>query len=193
MNYLAHAFLSNNDKDLLIGNFIADHLRGNDFKAYPEKVIEGILLHRRIDTFTDAHPEFKKCKRFFYDGFEKYSGVLVDIYFDHFLAKNFEEHSEIGLFDFSKNVYKVYTDHQHLIPQGSSRFLEYVIQNNTYYSYADINGIERILNHLSHRIKHRSQLDDSVKLFKHNETELKTSFDLFFKELLIEFSQDMPL
>lgn len=60
MNYLAHALLSNNNKGLLIGNFIADHIRGNDFKNFPEEVIKGILLHRRIDTFTDSHPEFKK-------------------------------------------------------------------------------------------------------------------------------------
>jgi len=187
MNYLAHAFLSKNDKDLLIGNFIADHLRGNDFKAYPEKVVEGILLHRRIDAFTDTHPEFKKSKRLFYDGFEKYSGVLVDIYFDHLLAKNFKDHSPIPLNEFSKNVYTVYSENRSLIPQSSARFLDYVLQNNVYTSYADINGIERVLNHLSHRIKHKSQLDDSVKLFTENKALLQESFDVFFEDVINEF------
>lgn len=187
MNYLAHAFLSNDDTDLLIGNFIADHLRGNDFKAFPEKVIEGILLHRRIDTFTDSHLEFKKSKRLFYDGFEKYSGVLVDIYFDHLLAKNFKSHSPIDLNDFSKNVYSVYLNHQHLIPQSSARFLDYVVKNNIYTSYADIAGIQQVLNHLSHRIKHKSQLDDSVLLFKKYEEELQANFDIFFKDVMVEF------
>jgi acyl carrier protein phosphodiesterase len=187
MNYLAHAFLSKNDKDLLIGNFIADHLRGNDFKAYPEKIIQGILLHRRIDTFTDVHPEFKKSKRLFYDGFEKYSGVLVDIYFDHLLAKNFEIHSNVTLKEFSKNVYSVYSDHHLLIPKSSVRFLEYVLQNNVYSSYADIKGIEQVLNHLSHRIKHKSQLDESVKLFLKNQEALETNFANFFRDVLQEF------
>lgn len=187
MNYLAHALLSNNNKGLLIGNFIADHIRGNDFKSFPEEVIKGIQLHRRIDTFTDAHPEFKKSKRLFYEGFEKYSGVLVDIYFDHLLAKNFETHSETTLPEFSKNVYSVYSDHRHLIPQSSARFLDYVLQNNIYNSYAEIKGIEQVLNHLSHRIKHKSQLDESVKLFHKNKDELEANFNNFFKAAILEF------
>lgn len=188
MNYLAHAYLSNNDKDLLIGNFIADHVRGNEFSEFSEKIIEGIRLHRRIDTFTDAHPEFKKSKRLFYDGFEKYSGVLVDIYFDHLLAKNFDQHSKTNLESFSRNVYQIYIAHQHLIPQSSSRFLEYVISNNVYHAYADINGIERVLNHLSHRIKHKAQLDQSVSLFKQHEAELQFNFDHFLIDLKSEFN-----
>lgn len=187
MNYLAHAFLSKNDHDLLIGNFIADHVRGNDFKNYPEKVIEGIRLHRQIDTFTDAHPLFKSSKRFFYDGFEKYSGVLVDIYFDHLLAKNFSVHAGVDLDTFSQNVYSVYLSNNHLIPTGSSRFLEYVIQNNIYTAYADIKGIEQVLNHLSHRIKHKSQLDHSLALFKSNQVELQQNFEAFLRDLLNEF------
>ena len=80
MNYLAHAFLSNNDSNLLIGNFIADHLRGNDFKNYSPQIIEGIHLHRKIDSFTDSHLNFKASKRLFYIGYERYSGILIDIY-----------------------------------------------------------------------------------------------------------------
>jgi acyl carrier protein phosphodiesterase len=188
MNYLAHAFLSNNDKDLLVGNFIADHLRGNDFSAFSPEIIKGIQLHRSIDAFTDVHPYFKKSKRLFYNGFEKHSGILVDIYFDHLLAKNFSKHSFIPLADFSKEVYEVYTDHQHLLPKSSSGFLDYVIKNNIYSAYADINGIERVLYHLSHRIKHNVELEKSIILFKEHETELSTNFDNFFKDALVEFS-----
>lgn len=187
MNYLAHAFLSNNDEDILIGNFIADHLRGNNFTGLSQRVIEGVLLHRKIDTFTDEHSEFKKSKRVFYDGFEKYSGILIDIYFDYFLAKDFSKYSEISLSEFSKKVYKIYSDNQSLLPKSSSRFLEYVIQNNVYLSYSSIHGIETVLNHLSHRIKHRVQLDDSIKLFKEHETELQQHFDAFFKDAAHRF------
>lgn len=187
MNYLAHAFLSNNDEDLLIGNFIADHLRGNNFTGLSQRVIEGVLLHRRIDTFTDAHPEFKKSKRLFYDGFEKYSGILIDIYFDYFLAKNFSKYSGTTLEEFSKKVYKVYSGNEKHLPQTSSRFLEYVIKNNVYLSYSRIQGIETVLNHLSHRIKHRVQLDDSIRIFKENEAELQANFDLFFKDAVLNF------
>jgi acyl carrier protein phosphodiesterase len=184
MNYLAHAFLSNNNEEHLVGNFIADHLRGNQFGDYSAGIIEGIHLHRKIDTFTDAHPEFKKAKRYFYNGFEKYSGVLVDIYFDHLLAKNFSTYSAISLQDFSSKVYQVYTNHQHLLPLGSSRFLEYVIKNNIYVSYADPKGIETVLYHLSQRIKHGVQLDQSILLFRQHEKELRLAFTTFFKDIL---------
>jgi len=188
MNYLAHAFLSNNENDLLIGNFIADHLRGNNFTGYPQTIIEGVLLHRRIDTFTDAHPEFKKSKRIFYKGFEKYSGILIDIYFDYFLAKDFEKYSNVSLDLFSKNVYTVYTSHLDLLAESSTRFLDYVVKNNIYLSYSRLEGIETVLNHLSHRIKHRVQLDQSIQLFKEHEKELQENFNLFFKDALKEFA-----
>lgn len=187
MNYLAHAFLSNNNTDLLIGNFIADHLRGNDFSAYSDNIIEGIYLHRKIDTFTDSHPLFKSSKRIFYDGFEKYSGILVDIYFDHLLAKNFENYHPESLTIFSNKVYDVYSMHQHVLPSSSNRFLEYVIKNNIYSAYANIEGIEKVLFHLSQRIKRDICLDASILLFKQNEAELEYSFNLFFKDAINQF------
>lgn len=187
MNYLAHAFFSNNNEGLLLGNFIADHLRGNDFSAYSPEVVAGITLHRRIDTFTDTHAEFKKSKRFFYNGFEKYSGILVDIYFDYFLAKNFARYSEISLDDFSEKVYKVYADHRSLLPAHSSRFLEYVLNNNIYVSYSKIEGIETVLSHLSHRIRHAVQLNRSLELFEKHRLELEANHEAFFRDALLEF------
>lgn len=191
MNYLAHAFLSGNNPQLLVGNFIADHLRGNDFSAYPAGVVEGIKLHRRIDAFTDAHPEFKAAKRLFYQGFEKHSGILVDIYFDHLLASRFGNYSRTSLPDFSKNVYTVYTHHHHLLPTGSQRFLDYVIKNNIYHSYASLQGIERVLFHLSQRIRHGVQLHDSVPLFSAQLPILQEYFAVFFSDAMQEFGVDL--
>lgn len=187
MNYLAHAYFSNNNSDLLVGNFIADHLRGNDFNRFSPAIIDGIFLHRRIDTFTDAHPEFKKAKRLFYNGFEKYSGVLVDIYFDHLLAKNFADFHTQNLDDFSADVYKIYTSHQHILPESSNRFLEYVLKNNIYSAYSSIKGIERVLHHLSHRIKHQVKLDDSVTLFVNQESQVNEYFTRFISDAKREF------
>ena len=114
MNYLAHAFLSNNNPDLLVGNFIADHIKGNNFKGYSEHIQKGILLHRNIDTFTDNHPNFKLAKRVFYKGFEKHSGILIDIYFDYFLATNFTNYTPTSLNEFCINSYSIYQQHQSL-------------------------------------------------------------------------------
>lgn len=187
MNYLAHAFFSNNEPNLLIGNFIADHLRGNDFTNYPTEIINGIYLHRKIDTFTDNHESFKASKRLFYDGYERYSGILIDIYSDHFLAKNFERYSELSLKDFTETAYKTYTQNQHHLPKSSSNFLEYVIKNNIYNAYSSVEGIEKVLFHLSHRIKHGVMLNESISLFKTHEKELESNFELLFKDAVTEF------
>lgn len=187
MNYLAHAFFSNNEPNLLIGNFIADHLRGNDFTNYPTEIINGIYLHRKIDTFTDNHESFKASKRIFYNGYERYSGILIDIYSDHFLAKNFENYSGTPLRDFSELAYKTYSQNQHHLPKSSSNFLEYVIKNNIYNAYSSIEGIEKVLFHLSHRIKHSVMLNESINLFRENEEELKSNFDTLFRDAIKEF------
>jgi len=183
VNYLAHAYLSGDNEDLLIGNFIADHLRGNDFSAFSEGVVKGILLHRRIDSFTDAHPLFKSSKRVFYQGFEKYSGVLVDIYFDHFLAKFFQQYHQESLEVFSSKVYKVYQNNTHLMPESSTRFLNYVIKNAIYQNYSEIKGIETVLKHLSHRIGHKVALNDSIRLFLEAEKTLEGNFISFMIDL----------
>lgn len=187
MNYLAHSFLSDNKPGLITGNFIADHLSGNNFDKYPAEIIEGIYLHRRIDTFTDSHPKFKESKRIFYKNFEKYSGILIDIYFDHLLAKNFSRYSNIPLDVYATTVYAVYNSHASLMPEGSSKFLQYVLSNNIYYAYASAEGIEKVLFHLSHRIKHGIWLNESIRTFNENISELENNFELFFSDALKEF------
>jgi acyl carrier protein phosphodiesterase len=183
MNYLAHAYLSGSNEEVLVGNFIADHLRGNNFDMYPEGVRQGIQLHRRIDTFTDAHPLFKSSKRVFYEGFEKYSGILVDIYFDHFLAKLFHRYHHESLETFSSKVYSVYRNNQHLLPESSTRFLAYVIKNNIYENYAELSGIETVLTHLSHRIGHKVALNESIGLFLDAEKVLEMNFSSFMEDI----------
>lgn len=187
MNYLAHAYFSNKNEGLLLGNFIADHLRGNHFENFSEDVKKGIYLHRRIDQFTDEHPAFKQSKRLFYDGFEKYSGVLVDIYFDHLLARDFTRYSSTGLEEFTAHVYAVYENNKHVLPEHSTNFLKYVLANNIYVAYSKIEGIEKVLFHLSHRIKHGVMLNTSVPLFLKHEAELQLHFEEFMKDAQEQF------
>ncbi|HQQ95039.1 MAG TPA: ACP phosphodiesterase [Bacteroidia bacterium] len=191
MNYLAHAYLSQHDPELLLGNFIADHLRGNDFSRYSEGVVKGIKMHREIDHFTDSHPLFKASKRLFYEEYARYSGILVDIYYDHLLARNFSQHHNSSLEDFSTDVYMIYNRNRTIMPQGSSRFLDYVIRNNIYLSYASLGGIESVLSHLSQRIGHGVALHGSLKSFLATEQELSRLFDSFVIDLKREFEPDL--
>lgn len=144
-------------------------------------------MHRSIDAFTDCHADFRKAKRLFYEGFERHSGILVDIFFDHLLAKNFETYASLPLQHFSEQVYKVYSHHRPLLPAGCGRFLDYVLQNHIYESYASEQGIERVLYHLSGRIKHGVRLDASMPLLNKNSEELQLLFTRFFTEVMKEF------
>jgi acyl carrier protein phosphodiesterase len=187
MNYLAHSFLSNGKEELIIGNFIADHLRGNNFSEYSPGIIEGIKLHRRIDEYTDSHPLFKESKRIFYEGFEKHSGILVDIYFDHLLASDFSSYSNQTLKEHCDDVYEVYRSNLNLLPLDSQRFLSYVLQNNIYMAYGEEKGIEKVLFHLSRRIKHGVQLNDSLSVFQADREKLKNNFSMFFHDAKQKF------
>jgi acyl carrier protein phosphodiesterase len=187
MNYLAHALLSAHSDELLVGNFIADHVRNQELSRYSPGIVKGIRMHRAIDTFTDAHPAFRSAKRFFYDGFEKHSGILVDIYFDHLLARDFGAYSEVPLPDFTIKAYEVYSRNQSVFPLHSSRFLQYLIRDNIYVAYAEIKGIERVLAHLSQRIRHEVTLDGSVVLFESHQKEIELLFSRFFADAVEAF------
>jgi acyl carrier protein phosphodiesterase len=188
MNYLAHAFLSAHDPELQAGNFIADHVRGNDLSAYPERIAQGIRHHRLIDSFCDADASMRACKRFFYEGFERYSGILVDFYTDHLLAAQFRRFSQKSLADFSTLAYGNYLAHIDHIPMAGKGFLNYVLKNRVYESYAAEEGILRVLEHFSHRIGHGIQLQDSFPLFKRHLPEFQALFDVFFPVAIEQFA-----
>lgn len=186
MNYLAHAYLSFNDESLTVGNFIADHLKLANAGHLPAPIKQGVLLHRRIDYFTDTHPLFTKSKRHFYDGFERYSGVLVDIYYDHLLAKNFSRYSDVRLEDFTRKIYTLLQNNEHHLPESSKHFLKYVLMNDTFYQYSKIEGIELVLKHLSHRINHGIWLNESLPMFVANAPTIEEDFFEFMEDLIIE-------
>lgn len=185
MNYLAHSLLSFNDPDLIIGNFIADSIKGNRFEGLTENIIKGITLHRKIDTYTDSHPIYLTSKRRFSKDFDKYSGVLMDIIYDHFLAKNFHLYSTLSLQDHADKIYKVLDENNHYLPEPAKRFYGYMTQRNILVNYGSIEGIETVLSHLSHRIRYRYELQLSIPLLKKEYTEIEEEFFIFFDQLLI--------
>ncbi|MBK9283274.1 MAG: DUF479 domain-containing protein [Sphingobacteriaceae bacterium] len=187
MNYLAHSFLSSNQEGLLIGNFIADHIKGQIPENYPLEIMEGIHLHRQIDSFTDSHPLFKDSKRVFYDKFEKYSGILVDFYFDHLLGSKFEMYSSINLQDYCDSVYKIYTNNSQYLPESSKQFLNYVLNHNAFFNYSKQEGIEKILTHFSHRINHKIALNESLPVFIENRDLLENNFNTFMNDAMNKF------
>ena len=107
MNFLAHLYLSGNNKEVILGNFIADAVKGKELNRYKEQVQVGIRLHRAIDTYTDKHPVVEKSKERLRGKYHKYAGVIVDMFYDHFLAANWNEYSNEPLNKFTSNAYRI--------------------------------------------------------------------------------------
>ena len=106
MNYLAHFYLARNDKGLIVGNLLADYAVGKKYLDYPQEIQRGILLHRRIDEFTDDHPETEKTKVRLREKYKKYSPVISDVYYDYFLGQNWSDYSDVPLKSFTQRIYK---------------------------------------------------------------------------------------
>lgn len=183
MNFLAHLYLSDNNKELMIGNFIADHVKGNKFSHFSEDIQKGILLHREIDTFTDAHEIVKQSKRRLNKRYRHYSGVIIDIFYDHFLAKNWKNYSQIPLDIYVSSVYKLLQENFSILPNKTQEMLPFMIQYNWLYNYQFAKGIQEVLNGMNRRTEGKSQMNLATEDLLNHYPELENDFTAFFKEL----------
>ena len=184
LNYLAHIFLSGKNSKIQIGNFIGDFVKGSKFNDYPPKIREGILFHRRIDEFTDSHPiviEFNKLLR---PTFARYSGIISDMYFDHFLAKNFRKYSSVSLLFFAwKFYFYALLNYWHL-PSRVKGFIFHFILSNRLNKYQSQEGLRNSLEIMSkHKVKALNP-DKTIQFLQQHHDELEVLFDLFFKDLI---------
>ena len=184
MNFLAHAVLSFENPELMVGNFIADFVKGNDYLEYPEPIRKGILLHREIDQYTDQHPRVRISKSKLHDRYSHYSGVIVDMYYDHFLAANFFKFHSTDLRLFTQSVYDTMNTHQESLPEKASKMLYYMSKGNWLFSYATIPGIERALNGLSQRTKFNSGMEFAGESLRQNYRSFYQDFMIFFPKVM---------
>lgn len=183
MNFLAHIYLSGDNDLIKIGNFMADGIHGKNFEDFPKEVGLGIMLHREIDTFTDFHPVFRKSKHRLHEKYGHYSGVIIDIFYDHFLAKNWTRYSDEKLEDFAEHFYHILNDNYSILTDKTKGMMPYMIQYNWLASYATIEGISRILFQMDHRTKNRSGMQFSVKELQEYYADFEEEFTLFFEEM----------
>jgi acyl carrier protein phosphodiesterase len=185
MNFLAHIYLSGNNDLIKIGNFMADGIRGNDYMKFSDDIKKGILLHRYIDTFTDAHPIYRKSKHRLHEKYGHYSGVIMDILYDHFLAKNWSKYSNEKLEDYADNFYKSLQENYNALTEKTKGMMPYMIARNWLVSYATIAGIEMILFQMDYRTKHRAHMQEAIVELEEFYVEIEEEFTLFFNELII--------
>lgn len=183
MNFLAHIYLSGNNDMLKIGNFMADSIRGHHYLDYPDDIRKGILLHRYIDTFTDAHPIYRKSKHRLHEKYGHYSGVIMDIVYDHYLAKNWSKYSNEKLEDYATNFYKLLQDNCEILTDKIQKMMPSMIARNWLVSYASLDGLEMILFQMDYRTKHRVHMQEAIVEVKQFYTEFEEEFTLYFDEL----------
>ncbi|MBR9845510.1 MAG: DUF479 domain-containing protein [Algicola sp.] len=184
MNFLAHIYLSGDNEMITIGNFVADAIRGNKYKLLSPEFQVGVKLHRHIDTFTDAHPIVRQSTKRLHKNYSHYSGVIVDILYDHFLAKNWSKYSNVPLETYVDDFYESLKKHFDLLPERFQKLLPFMIADNWLLSYAEVEGIQRVLNGMNRRTKNKSGMNLATNELKMYYSEFENEFTLFFEELI---------
>ena len=185
MNFLAHIYLSFGDDEITIGNFIADSIRANKYKHLPDRIQKGILLHREIDTYTDAHPIPRVSSKRLHQNYSHYSRVIVDIFYDHFLAKNWKQYSDTPLEIYVDKFYDLLEDNFTILPDGTKRMIPYMISDNWLLNYAQMDGISRVLSGMNRRTNNKSKMNFAILDLEKNYEAFEVEFTDFFNELVV--------
>jgi acyl carrier protein phosphodiesterase len=193
MNFLAHIYLSGDNDLIKIGNFMADGIRGKQYETYPLEIQKGIILHRFIDTYTDAHPIFRKSTKRLHYNYHHYAGVIADVFYDHFLAKNWNDYSDESLTDFTNRFYQSLYDNHDFLSERTKGMMPYMIEHNWLMSYQTVEGISRILTQMDSRTKNESKMRFSPNELIEYYTEFEQEFITFFDDIRIESRQKLEL
>ena len=184
MNFLAHLYLSGDNDKIKLGNFIGDFVKGKDLtERFGKEIAKGIALHREIDWFTDHHETVKESKVRLREKYRHYSGVIVDIFYDHFLAKHWSDYSEEFLPDYAERCYSMIQAHDPILPQDVKFMMPYMMKGNWLVNYAKLEGIHRALSGMARRARFDSKMDEAIEDLRKNYTEFESEFNVFFPQL----------
>ena len=190
MNYLAHIYLSGESDEVILGNFIGDYVKGSKYREYPEKVAYGIRLHRSIDLFTDQHQDVKKCIEMLKPEYGRYAGIVVDIFFDHFLAANWNQYSAYTLREFSKHAHAVFLSNFRLLPFRVKQFLPFLIQHKRLESYAKVERLHEVLEIMSRRTSLPAKSEWAIQVLIQEYDQFEALFQSFFPEMIDYVERD---
>ncbi len=189
LNFLAHIYLSGSNKNIALGNLIGDMVKGQSYKNYPLDIKNGILLHRAIDDFTDKHPEFLHTKNMLKPYFNRYSGVVTDIYFDYFLAKNWSEYCEQDLQKYVNEMYVLLINKYAMLPKRAQQVVPMMIIRNWLGSYGNLERLHYIFLGMHRRTQQNGAMDKAVEVLQLHQENIEPSFQLFFRDVKI-YSQE---
>ncbi len=182
MNYLAHAFLSFNDPEVLVGNMISDFVKGRKKFDYPPAIQAGIMLHRTIDNYTDDHPATRQAKEYFRPAYRLYSGAFIDVVYDHFLATDPGEFDDKSLLRFSGNVYDSLLDYNDWFPAPFAAMFPFMRSQNWLYNYRTLSGTEKSFGGIVRRAAYISESETASYLFRTHYQPLQVCFRQFWDD-----------
>jgi acyl carrier protein phosphodiesterase len=185
LNVLAHALLAGPDEWLRLGGVMGDFVRGTPDPALPASVRDGIHLHRAIDTFTDSHPDVRACRELFEPPYRRYAGIFLDIWFDHYLARDFLRWTGEDLGGWSDALRAMLHRHDDLLPEALRRFLSYMDRQGLPAGYADLSVVERAFQGVSQRLSRANPIATVLPLLVTNDAVIKERFEVFFPELRV--------
>ncbi len=184
MNFLAHIYLSNDDPQIMVGNFIGDFVKGRNFSnIFDAGIARGIELHRLIDEFTDRHPVVQQSKIKLRPKYRHYAGVIVDIFYDHFLSKYWTDYHAMPLPQFADQVYSTMQKYHTILPADVKNMLPYMMRDNWLVNYGNLRGIGQALKGISRRTRYDSKMNESIFELEQFYEEFKTEFETFMPDL----------
>ena len=186
MNYLAHLFLSHQTPAAITGAMLGDFLKGQPPPQWNAEVRAAIFLHRAIDRYTDAHPAVRACRILMSGERRRFAGILVDVFFDHFLARDWERYHALPLIEFTQRMYRVLLPQRDRFPERLQRVLPWMVRDDWLASYADLRAVEAAVNGIARRFRYperaRSLVGGAQEL-ERNYAVLGQNFAEFFEEL----------
>lgn len=186
MNYLAHTYLSGSNDNIKIGNFLGDWVKGSDYLKYPEDIQTGIMLHRNIDTFTDQHPIVHTGASRFRSRYAKYSGVIIDILYDHYLASNWKDFNEMPLRDYVNKMHNLMLNNFEILPERLQNYLPGFMNERWIERYATLDGIRDVLDTMSKRTSLPKETEFAISVIQAFYRDFHHEFFDFFSQM-IEF------
>ena len=183
MNFLAHIYLSYNNPEIQIGNFIADSVRSKQLENYTPEIKKGVLLHWEIDRYTDQHDVVKESKKLLYPKYGKYAAVLVDIFYDHYLAKNWLDYNTRPLDQEVQEFYSLLDRRKEELPENIQKMLPFMKRENWLYNYQFIEGMDNVLKGMGRRATFNSKMEEGVQELQLFYTDFEQHFLDFFPDL----------
>ena len=190
MNFLFHLYLADPSPGSLLGNLMGDFVKGPLDHSMDPVIRRGIRLHRRVDTLAHAHPLIHRSKQRIDPAYGHYRSIMVDIFYDHFLARNWERYSPVPLEEFAGDVYRLLRDHEAELPPGLRRIAPRMMEFDWLVSYRDPGTVPLVLERISRRLRRTNPMGRGGEELLKNYPDLEGDFEDFRKEV-VAFVRDL--